>query len=44
MLFGVWDRLSPVTAVGALPIAVWEFALGVYLIVRGLRPAPELAV
>ncbi|MEV0132099.1 DUF4386 domain-containing protein [Dactylosporangium sp. NPDC050688] len=39
-LFGAWDRLSPVAAVAALPIAVWEFSLGVYLIVKGFRPAP----
>ncbi|MEU6022977.1 DUF4386 domain-containing protein [Micromonospora sp. NPDC047134] len=39
VLFGLWDRLSPVTAIGALPIAVWEFSLGVYLIVRGFRPS-----
>ena len=39
-LFGAWDRLSPVAAVAALPIAVWEFSLGVYLIVKGFRPSP----
>ncbi|MBQ1044304.1 DUF4386 domain-containing protein [Micromonospora sp. C72] len=39
-LFGAWDRLSPVTAVAALPIAVWEFSLGVYLVVKGFRPSP----
>ncbi|TCB98394.1 DUF4386 domain-containing protein [Micromonospora zingiberis] len=39
-LFGLWDRLSPVTALAALPIAVWEFSLGVYLIVKGFRPSP----
>ncbi|QLQ38226.1 DUF4386 domain-containing protein [Micromonospora robiginosa] len=44
VLFGAWDRLSPVTAVGALPIAAWEFSLGVYLTVRGLRPARDAAV
>ncbi|MFI5835359.1 DUF4386 domain-containing protein [Micromonospora sp. NPDC051300] len=44
VLFGGWDRLSPVTAVGALPIAVWEFSLSVYLIARGLRPARDVAV
>ncbi|MEV6692151.1 DUF4386 domain-containing protein [Micromonospora sp. NPDC051196] len=43
VLFGLWDRLSPVTAIGALPIAVWEFSLGVYLIVRGFRPSPVTA-
>lgn len=40
VVFDLWDRLSPVTAVGALPIAVWEFSLGVYLIVKGFRPTP----
>ncbi|MEU8071515.1 MULTISPECIES: DUF4386 domain-containing protein [unclassified Micromonospora] len=40
VLFGAWDRLSPVTAVAALPIAVWEFSLGVYLVVKGFRPSP----
>ncbi|WP_416902290.1 DUF4386 domain-containing protein [Micromonospora echinospora] len=43
ILFGLWDRLSPVVAVAALPIAVWEFSLGVYLIVKGFRPAPVTA-
>jgi len=43
VLFGAWDRLSPVTVVGALPIAVWEFSLGVYLIVKGFRPSPVTA-
>jgi hypothetical protein len=42
-LFGVWDRLSPVTAIATIPIAVWEFSLGVYLIVRGFRPSPVTA-
>lgn len=39
-LFGAWDRLSAVAAVAALPIAVWEFSLGVYLVVKGFRPSP----
>ncbi|MCZ7435041.1 DUF4386 domain-containing protein [Micromonospora sp. WMMC241] len=43
VLFDLWDRLSPVTAVAALPIAVWEFSLGVYLVVKGLRPARGIA-
>ncbi|MET7880025.1 DUF4386 domain-containing protein [Micromonospora profundi] len=43
ILFDLWDRLSPVTAVAALPIAVWEFSLGVYLIVKGFKPSPVTA-
>ena len=27
-------------ALAALPIAVWEFSLGVYLIVKGFKPCP----
>ncbi|MFI7607646.1 DUF4386 domain-containing protein [Micromonospora sp. NPDC049366] len=42
-LFGAWDRLSPVAAVAALPIAVWEFSLGVYLIVKGFKPTAPTA-
>lgn len=34
-LFGVWDQVSALGAAGALPIAVWEFSLGVYLTVKG---------
>ncbi|MFC0505309.1 DUF4386 domain-containing protein [Micromonospora costi] len=42
-LFGLWDRLSPVAAIAAVPIAVWEFSLGVYLIVKGFKPSPVTA-
>jgi Na+/H+ antiporter NhaD/arsenite permease-like protein len=38
VLFDLWDRTSAFTAIGALPIAIWEFSLGVYLVVRGFRP------
>jgi hypothetical protein len=24
----------------ALPVAVWEFSLGVYLVVKGFKPCP----
>jgi hypothetical protein len=37
VLFGLWPQVSVPTATGALPIAVWEFSLGVYLVVRGFR-------
>jgi hypothetical protein len=44
VFFGVIDRMSPVAALAALPIAVWEFSLGVYLTVRGFRPAAVAAL
>ena len=40
---GVIDAISPVAAVAALPIAVWEFSLGVYLTFWGFRASPIIA-
>jgi hypothetical protein len=37
-LFGAWDQVSAPSALLTLPIAVWEFAFGVYMIVKGFRP------
>lgn len=40
-LFGVLDQVSPLSGFAALPIAVWEFSIGVWLMVRGVRtPTP----
>jgi hypothetical protein len=36
-LFGAWDQVSALGFAGALPIAVWEFSLGVYLTAKGFR-------
>jgi Domain of unknown function (DUF4386) len=41
--FGIYDELSAWSVLGALPIAVWELALGVYLVVKGFRPSPITA-
>ena len=38
-MFGAWEPASTPTLILALPIATWEFSLGVYLIVKGFRPA-----
>jgi hypothetical protein len=38
VLFGVVGRTSPLALLLAIPIALWEFSLGVYLAVRGFRP------
>jgi len=40
VLFGVWDRISAPSGLLAIPIALWEFSLGVYLIVKGFKPSP----
>jgi hypothetical protein len=39
-MFGLYDRVSPLSGIAALPIALWEFSLGVYLVVKGFRPSP----
>ncbi len=36
-LFGAWEQVSTVGLVMALPIAAWEFSLGVYMAVKGFR-------
>jgi len=42
VMFGLIERLSPMTAIAALPIALWEFSLGVRLTVRGFNSSPLL--
>jgi hypothetical protein len=39
VLFSLWGPKSSVAALMALPIALWEFSLGVYLIVKGFKPS-----
>ena len=38
-LFGANEYGSGLSGLAALPIAVWEFSLGVYLVVKGFRAA-----
>ena len=38
-LFGVTDYGSGMSGLLTLPIAIWEFSLGVYLVVKGFRAA-----
>ena len=42
-IFGGWGQTSAVGALCALPIAVWEFSLGVWLTVKGFKPAAATA-
>jgi hypothetical protein len=41
-LVGVVPAVSPAAALAALPIAVWEFSLGVYLTIWGFRDSPTI--
>jgi hypothetical protein len=42
-LFGLWTQVSPMSGLLSIPIAVWEFSLGVWLIVKGFKPSPITA-
>ena len=42
VLFSLWGRTSTPTALAALPVALFEFSLGVYLVVKGFKPSPIL--
>lgn len=43
VLFGIIEPISPVTAIATLPIALWEFSLGLWLTFKGFRPSPITA-
>ena len=43
ILFGLLGPVVPASALLALPIAAWEFSLGVYLTFWGFRPSPITA-
>jgi hypothetical protein len=42
-LIGLLGPITPASALLALPIALWEFSLGVYLVLRGFKPSPVTA-
>ena len=44
VLVGFVGAVSPIAAVAALPIAVWEFSLGIYLTFWGFKASPIIAV
>jgi len=43
VFFGVIEPISPWTAIATLPIALWEFSLGLWLTFKGFRPSPITA-
>jgi len=42
ILWGIYGPESPLAVVAALPVALWELALGAWLLLRGFFPAPIL--
>lgn len=41
-MFGLWGQVSALSGLAALPVALWELALGVWLVVKGFNPVPLL--
>jgi hypothetical protein len=37
VLFGLYDQRAPEIAMTAIPIALWEFSLGIFLVVKGFK-------
>jgi hypothetical protein len=37
-LFGGWAQVSTTSFLFTLPIAVWEFSVGIYMVVKGFKP------
>jgi hypothetical protein len=44
ILFGLIGQHAATTPLFAIPIAVWEFSLGVYLVVKGFKPSAITAL
>jgi hypothetical protein len=39
VMLRLYNQLSPISVIATLPIALWEFSLGVWLVVKGFQPA-----
>ena len=44
IFFGLIDRGAAIAAIAAAPVALWEFSLGLYLTVKGVRPSAVAAL
>jgi hypothetical protein len=42
IFFGAYDNVSPLAGLAALPVAAFEFGLGLWLVVRGFNPESPL--
>jgi hypothetical protein len=39
-VFDLWEPVSLLSGIAALPIALWELSLGIWLVTKGFRPTP----
>jgi hypothetical protein len=42
ILFGLYEQVSPVAALSAIPETLWELSLGVWLVVKGFDPSAQI--
>ena len=42
ILFGLYEQVSPVAALSAIPESLWELSLGVWLVVKGFDPSAQI--
>jgi hypothetical protein len=40
VFFGIIEPISPWTGIATLPVALWEFSLGLWLTFKGFQPSP----
>jgi hypothetical protein len=40
VLYGIIDQRAPIAGISAVPIALWEFSLGLYLTFKGFKENP----
>ncbi|MCW2539602.1 MAG: hypothetical protein JWN95_1327 [Frankiales bacterium] len=38
-VFGIWDQVSTAGTIAAFPVALWEFSVGVWMVVKGFQPS-----
>jgi len=43
ILFGLIGQHAPIAGLFAIPVALFEFSLGIYLVVKGFKPSPITA-
>jgi heme A synthase len=43
VMFGLIGQHAPLAALSALLVALFEFSLGVWLVVKGFKPSPNLS-